>query len=149
LAEVSSIETSQVPITNIVTQTEETSRTTQGAGPTQEVSIENSKKKFYEGIPKNKLSREDAIKSSGLHRDLQLQQMLAKHESTNLMREEKEAAVNKEILEYSTTIHSNMAKLRPATEREMLEITKELEVIRLKESPTDVGQPLKKRKFED
>lgn len=149
LVEVSLIETSQVPVMGRVAQTEEISTAVQGAGPTQEVTTENSKNKLYEGIPKNKLSREDAIKSNGLHRDLELQQMLAKHESTNLIREEREAAVNKEILEYPTTIHSNIAKLRPATEREMFEITKELEVIRLKESPTDIGQPLKKRKFED
>jgi hypothetical protein len=101
----------------------------------------------YQGIPKNELTQDEIYKRSYLEKDLGLYQGQAEYDK-GMMDEEAERIKNNKEEAEGRLYRDIMPIARKQDGEEILNITKKLEEIRLKESPTDIGQLAKKRKAE-
>jgi hypothetical protein len=110
----------------------------------------SEKSQLYQGVPKNELTYRELVRRNFLENDLQQYQSQADHDHSVIDKEAKrikdegntEESINeplyRDILPYS----------RQHDGKKMLDLAQELEEIRLKESPTDIGEMSKKRKAE-
>lgn len=126
------------------------------SGDNQEVTSENTNKGLYKGIPENQISDRDMCKYISLERKYNSYKELevSDHKTLKLYNEkikESEDYVNGTYLkdEKRNFRLKLLVEDIQDNERTMQVLVKKIEEIRLKISPTDVGQPLKKRKFED
>jgi hypothetical protein len=119
---------------------------------------ENSNRRLYEGIPKNELSLRDKIAWDSIQKELAMHQRLSDSENTQLNLEREKALISEtEAQEMDPNLadnqvpsyHKMLAENRPHTDKEVLDLTRKENEMRLKESPNDIGNPEKKRKFEE
>jgi hypothetical protein len=117
------------------------------SGNNEEKEDNSEKYHVYQGIPKNELTQDEIYKRSYLEKDLGLYQGQAEYDK-GMMDEEAERIKNNKEEAEGRLYRDIMPIARKQDGEEILNITKKLEEIRLKESPTDIGQLAKKRKAE-
>lgn len=139
---------------NVVSENEETSRMSQRGISRQDVLPGNQN--LPEGTPRNQLSIKDQMEMQRLATEIKQHQMILANEAKFTSRDPdteissaSSAAKPKEyISEADLADMKRIADYRERAQKEILELTRQLEEIRLKELPTDTGQHLKKRVYE-
>ena len=140
------------PTENVATTNQEERQPSPGNSSrnNQEVDSENSR--LYQGIPKNELTWDEMYKRQTLESEMELYQRQAEHEKRIMdgeVEKIKEAeSKNKPEEAEGPLFRHILPQARKNDAKDMLDLTKQLEEIRLKESPTDIGQLSKKRKSE-
>jgi hypothetical protein len=99
------------------------------------------------GIPKNELTNKEKLEIESLTREANQLQMLVDRDIRYLeiAREEQEGT-KEEIQERILEATDKVASFRESAQKEILALSNKIEAIKLKESPTDIGDILKKRK---
>lgn len=99
------------------------------------------------GIPKNELTNKEKLEIESLTRDLDQLQMLVDRDIRYLeAAKEEQEGTKEEIQERIIEATDKVASFRESAQKEILALSNKIEAIKLKESPTDIGDILKKRK---
>ena len=99
------------------------------------------------GIPKNELTNKEKLEIESLTRDLnQLQQLVDRDVRYLEAAKQEQEGTKEEIQERIIEATDKVASFRESAQKEILALSNKIEAIKLKESPTDIGDILKKRK---
>lgn len=99
------------------------------------------------GIPKNELTNKEKLEIESLTRDLdQLQKLVDRDIRYLEAAKEEQEGTKEEIQERIIEATDKVASFRESAQKEILALSNKIEAIKLKESPMDIGDILKKRK---
>ena len=121
-----------------------TEQETQGTTSVREADIETEDQKL--GIPKNELTDREKREIESLKREVKDLQMLIDRDIRFLEAAKQEEGTKEEIQEGIIEATDKVVSFRETAQKEILELSNRIEAIRLKESPSDIGDIIKKRK---